>query len=156
MFSREIDSSPAIVASDMVLPVRGSGHPAFVEMRFLWGASLVDDPRFRSVTMPAGFLLKEISESRLEVRDPGGFPRAVVLIPGGRGAMPSISPVRRFSFGADPLRAGFRGFVSDWRSIVYRTAVLPTQADALCLTKKWLDDNKPKWEPTIATLMGII
>jgi hypothetical protein len=78
--------------------------------------------------------------------DLNGFPRAVVLASGDRGSVPSIAPVKRFHMGADPLRAGFRGFVSDWDSIVYRTTVRGTQEDALCLAKKWLDDNKPRWD----------
>ena len=146
MFSRAIASIQPVVVSDCLLPARGSEHAAFVEMLFLWGEPYGADPRFRSVLMPSGFSLKQISESRWETKDLDGFSRAVVLTPGGRGAIPSVSPLKRFSLGADPLRAGFRGFVSDWDSIVYRTTVRGTQADALCLAKKWLDDNKPWWD----------
>jgi hypothetical protein len=146
MFSRTIVNSQPVEVSDCLLPARGSEHAAFVEMLFLWGEPHEVDLRFRSVVMPSGFSLKSISEFRLEIRDLAGFPRAVVLTPGDRGAVPSVSPVKRFSLGADPLRAGFRGFVSDWDSIVYRTTVRGTQVDALCLVKKWLDDNKPRWD----------
>jgi hypothetical protein len=146
MFSREIPISQPVEVTNGILPVRGSEHTAFVDMLFLWGAPHEEDPGFRSVVLPSGFSLVPAGESRWEVRDMDGFPRAVVLVPGGRGAVPSISPVRRFYMGADHPSAGFRGFVGDWDSIVYRTTVRRTQEDALCLAKKWLDDNKPRWD----------
>jgi len=146
MFSRAVAGIQPVVVSDGLLPTRGSEHAAFTEMLFLWGALHETDPRFRSVVMPSGFSLLPVNESRWKVRDLNGFTRAFVHTPEARGAVPSISPVRRFSCNAEPSRDGFRGFVGDWDSVVYRTTARKTQADALCLAKKWLDDNKPRWD----------
>lgn len=145
-FSREVAIAPRVVVSETLLPARGSEHHAFVDMLFLWCAPLEADPMFRSVVLPSGFSLTQTSDTRWEVKDGNGFARAVVMVPEGRGMVPSISPVRRFHAGADSLRAGYRGFVSDWDSIVFRTAVKSTQADALLGATKWLDDNKPRWD----------
>lgn len=146
MFSREVATVPPVTVCATLLPSRGSEHPAFVDMLFLWGAALEDHPMFRCIALPSGFSLTKTSEVRWEVVDGSGFPRAVVSVPTGRGAVPSIAPVRRFHVGADPLRGGYRGYVSDWDSIVYRTTVKFTQVDALSIATKWLDDNKPRWD----------
>jgi hypothetical protein len=146
MFSRLTPGVQQVVVSETTLPTRGSDHPAFTEMLFLWHAQHEMDPKFRSVYLPSGFSLLKIEESRWEIRDRDGFPRAVVHAPNARGSVPSISPLRRFSCNAEPHHDEYRGFVSDWGSIVYRTGSRKTQADALCMAKKWLDDNKPRWD----------
>jgi hypothetical protein len=121
-------------------------------MLFLWGAPHESDPRFRTVVLPSGFSLVSTGESRWEVRDLGGYPRAVVTFSQARGAVPSILPIRRFSFSADVVKDRFRGVVSDWDSIVYRTPAQKMQSVALFMAKKWLDDYKPRWNSYISAV----
>jgi hypothetical protein len=151
MWTRGKIQVPQVCVSNSVLPARGSDHQAFVEMLFLWGGRL-NDSRYRSVVLPHGFCLRKIDEEHYEIRDLNDFTRASVLIPTGRAEVPSIVPVRRFSFNALSVGEQFRGTVADWDSIVYRTPCFKTQKEALCKAKKWLDENRPKWDSYISQI----
>jgi hypothetical protein len=151
MWTRGKIQALEVCVSDCVLPSRGSEHQAFVEMLFLWGERL-NDSRYRSVVLPYGFCLRKIHEERHEIRDLNDFTRAVVLLPKGKNELPSIVPVRRFSFNAIAVDEQFRGTVGDWDSIVYRTPRFKTQKEALSTAKKWLDENQPKWDSYISQI----
>lgn len=146
MWSRAKIQAAPVCISDRVLPRRGSDHPAFLEMVFLWGDCL-DDSRFRQVVLPYGFHLED-----KEIKDLNGFTRATVILPTGKNEVPSIVPVRRFSFNAVVVDEEFRGTVGDWDSIVYRTPRFKTQKEALSKAKKWLDENRPKWDSYISQI----
>jgi hypothetical protein len=152
MFSRDIALVPPIQVSDSVLPARGSSHPGFVEMLFLWGDLHDDDQRFRRVILPSGFLLVAIDQNRWSIADQNGFTRAEVHVPAGRSAFPHIRPMKRFDVNAESTGEKFRGLVSDWSTVVYRTTALKAQSDALAMAKKWLDDNKPGWDSHISAV----
>lgn len=146
MFSRGVAVTPTPSLSRDLLPARGSDHAAFVEMLFLWGSPHGTDDRFRSVVLPSGFSLQAVDESRWHIVDRNGFTRAIATAPKDRGAVPSIQPVKRFTHGADRVSDGYRGFVKDWNSVVYRATISQTQDGALRMAKKWLDANKPRWD----------
>lgn len=138
--------------SASLLPNRGSNHPAFVEMLFLWGSVHEADSRFRNVVLPHGFCLCKTGDRSYEVRDLNAFVRALVTVPVAKTDAPSIIPVKRFSFNVANVDGMFVGAVADRGSIVYRTKRLKTQAEAIAASKKWLDENRPKWDSYISEI----
>lgn len=147
MFSREVSTACELCPCHEVLPERGSNHPAFVEMLFLWGQTSEQDPRYRHVMLPNGFVVVEVDSCRFEVRDSNGFIRAVAFTPSARPRIPTITPVRRFSLSAEVVdSAKYRGVALDRESPVYRTAAFSTQREAVAAAKRWLDEHKPYWE----------
>ena len=151
MWSRPAGLSPTLLPTDNLLPVRGSDHPAFLEMLFLWGAKSDVDQNYRSVVLPHGFRSSRVSDEQWEVLDITNFARALVSVPGGRG-QPSIVPLKRFLYNSHAVDRFFVGTVSDWASVVYRTQKMTTQEAALAGAKKWLDDNKPKWDSYVSAI----
>ena len=151
MWSRPAGLSPTLLPTDRLLPVRGSDHPAFLQMLFLWGKNSDVDQNYRDVVLPHGFSVMKAEGETWNVLDVSGFTRAVANVPGGRG-QPAIVPVKRFSFNSHAQGERFVGTVSDWASIVYRTPKLETQEAALAAAKKWLDDTKPKWDSYVSAI----
>lgn len=151
-WSRGRPASVLLEVSDCLLPSRGSNHPAFVEMLFLWGGVRQDDSRYRDVVLPHGFCLCKTGDQTYEVRDLGGFARALVTVPASKKDAPSIIPIRRFSFNVGNVDGLFIGSVYDRSGVVYRTKRLKTQAEAVAASKKWLDDNRPKWDSYISQI----
>lgn len=151
MFSRDI-AIVEILPSSAALPARGSNHPAFVDMLFLWGRTLEEDSRYREVVLPSGFVVVSAGEDRYEVRDMNGFVRAVAMIPADRPRIPAISPVKRFGLGSEQTGQEYKGVVYDWGSAIYRTKLLPTENAAVSEAKEWLDVNKPRWDSYTAAV----
>ena len=152
MFSREVETAPEVQPSSTVLPARGSEHQAFVEMLFLWGSPLEEDPRFRRVVLPSGFSFVQVDASRAEIRDLDENVRAVVTTSQDGRRTPSIAPAKRYSLGAEMVGVQHRGVAYDRGSAVYRTKTFVNQQDAVAAARKWLDDNKPKWETYTAAV----
>lgn len=152
MFSREIDTVCEIQACCTILPARGSDHMAFVEMLFLWGEAIEEDPRFRRVVLPSGFSFVTVDACRFEIRDLVGNVRAVITAPQDGRKIPSILPVKRYSLGAETVGVKHRGVVYDRGNAVYRSKPLAAQRDAVATARKWLDDNKPRWDSYISSV----
>lgn len=152
MFSREVATDCEQHCCSGILPSRGSDHPAFVEMLFLWSEVVESDPRYRNVILPSGFVFVTVDSCRHEIRDEGGHVRAVVKTPQERNHTPSVVPVRRYSLGADIVGQQYRGVAYDRGNAVYRTKPLPSQVVAVAMAKGWLDENKPRWESYISAV----
>jgi hypothetical protein len=153
MFSREVSAVCELRPCQEVLPERGSNHPAFVEMLFLWGQPSERDPRYRHVVLPSGFVVVETADPcRFEVRDLGGFVRALAFTPSARPRIPTIAPVRRFALSTENIDSKHRGVVLDRGAAVYRTSAFPSPETAVAKAKKWLDENKPRWESYVAAV----
>jgi len=152
MFSREIIIAPEVQVCAGILPARGSYHQAFVEMLFLWGEVLEEDARFRRVVLPSGFSLVTVDVYRSEVRDLEGNVRAAIATPQDGRKVPSISPVKRYSLGAEMVGVQHRGVAYDRGSAVYRTKPFTAQQDAVSTVKKWLDENKPRWDSYVSAV----
>jgi len=146
MFSREVDTVCELAPSRTCLPDRGSDHPAFAEMGFVWGPTMEQDPRYREVALPIGFSLVEIEVCRYELRDQANNIRAVVMTPLHRPRIPTIAPVKRFSVTAEAVGDKHRGVVLDRGDALYRTPLFSVQKDAVAKAKNWLDEHKPLWE----------
>jgi hypothetical protein len=144
-FSREAAVVGAAQASEQMLPSRGSDHPAFIEMGFVWG-DLDSDPRFRNVQMPLGFSITWTTGPKGEIYDADGNWRAVVLVPQDRANVPSIYPLKRFTVNVESADGSFRGVAYDWGEPVYRTVAIQFQSKAVAQAKKWLDDHKFGWD----------
>lgn len=142
MFSRETGVIGSAQLSEEMLPTRGSDHPAFVEMGFVWGDHH-EDQRFRHVTMPTGFRLWTIQGG--EIHDGNGNLRAKVVMSEQRSVVPSIYPVKRFSIDVETA-VGFVGVVRDWGDPVYRTRSIGSQSVAVATARKWLDEHKSGWD----------
>jgi len=151
MWSRPGCIKDPIQPTERLLPTRGSDHHAFVDMLFLWGDPNQDDQNFRAVVLPHGFSLTKVSDGQWDVRDVSDFTRASVSVPGGK-LIPSIVPLKRFSYNSHAVDRFFIGTVTDWSAIVYRTQRLSTQTEAIAAAKKWLDDHKPKWDSYISAV----
>lgn len=140
-FSRDNAVTGEAQASEIMLPARGSKHPAFVAMGFTWG-ELLEDSRYRQVTMPAGFSITWVAGPVGEVYDADRNLRAMILADG----VPSIYPVKRFTLNVESDGQAFRGIAYDWGNAVYRTKPIPSQSVAVATVRKWLDDYKPGWD----------
>jgi hypothetical protein len=152
MFSREVAMVPEIQICAGILPARGSNHPAFVEMLFLWGEAIEDDSRFRRVILPSGFTFVTVDACRFEIRDLEGNVRAVITSPQDGLKIPSISPTKRYSVGAETVGVQHRGVAYDRGSAVYRTKPFQAQQDAVTTARKWLDENKPRWDSYVSAV----
>jgi hypothetical protein len=152
MFSREVAMAPEVQLCAGILPARGSDHPAFVEMLFLWGDVLEEDSRFRRVMLPSNFSFVTVDASRYEIRDLDGHVRAVVTAPQDGRKIPSISPAKRYSVGAEMVGVQHRGVAYDRGNAVYRTKLFVTQQDAVSVARKWLDENKPRWDSYVSAV----
>lgn len=152
MFSREVSLATELQPGPGVLPVRGSDHPAFVEMLFLWGEAFEEDPRFRRVILPSGFSFVTVDTCRFEIHDLGGCVRAVILAPQDGRKIPSILPAKRYSVGAEMVGGQHRGVAYDRGNAVYRTKLFATQQNAVATARKWLDDNKPRWDSYVSAV----
>jgi len=149
MFSREVVKNVEVTASANVLPVRGSNHPAFVEMLFLWGDSLLEDCRFRTVVLPAGFYLQPVDENIININDMHDFTRARLH---NLNSTPSIAPMKRFTQSVAAHGGTFKGLVMDWSEVVYRTPSCSDQSAAMQLAAAWLDEYKPRWDSYVAAV----
>lgn len=151
MFSREVVLTEVQLCAG-VLPARGSDHQAFVEMLFLWGDVIEDDPRFRCVVLPSGFSFVTVDACRSEIRDLGGNVRAVITAPQDGSKVPSILPVKRYSIGSEMVGGQHRGVALDRGNAVYRTKLFAAQQDAVSTAWKWLDENKPRWDSYVSAV----
>jgi hypothetical protein len=96
--------------------------------------------------LPSGFSLIEVDACRFEIVDLDGNVRATILAPQDGARIPSIQPVKRYSVNAEPSGTQYKGVVYDRDGAVYRTKPLKTQQEAASAARKWLDDNKPRWD----------
>ena len=133
--------------SEDCLPMRGSDHPAFIEMRFSWLGPHETDPRYRHVVLPKGFsLITSESPEVLFVRDAYGYPRARISLPNEFGPSPTVSPVRRFNASTERRGSQWRSLVMDWGRVAVRGERFLSESDALNAAREWLDRYRGGWE----------
>lgn len=135
--------------SETRLPDRGSSHPAFIQMGFSWGELAWDNMRYKDVTLPDDFVLRStVRREWFEIRDGNGYPRARVYEPSPMlmGALPFITPVRRFDPDSEPHIGGkWKMVVREWGRIFVRGKLYATEKDAILAATSWLDETKSGW-----------
>lgn len=139
--------------SETTLPMRGSEHSAFAEMRFSWADPVEADPRYRNVTLPPGHLVRDTDDSEVYlVRDKYGYPRAKILLPDELGPVPTISPMRRFDPGAEKKGPLWRMVVFEWGRVITRGLTHKTENEAHAAAEEWLDQYRGGWRSYIAPI----
>jgi len=145
-FKRNIAVSPPENVSLYRLPMKGSNHLAFAEMNFRWRGPVNNDDALRSVVMPDGFTLDEVSGELFEIRDEKLYPRAVVRSPLDRDRKPSIVPLKRFSADTEQVADGWKMLIREWGRVIIRGEIFSSSEEAVDSAKRWLDSNKVGWE----------
>jgi hypothetical protein len=133
--------------SNWCLPMRGSSHSAFTEMRFQWRSQSERDPRYRRVRLPAGFVMVDNPESDwVEIRDSNGYPRAAAKRPTDHSPNPIIVPIRRYEPSCESTGNGWKMVIKEWNQPVMRGDVFEDEASAHASAVEWLNEKKPGWE----------
>jgi hypothetical protein len=128
--------------SEWCLPMRGSEHSAFVEMRFQWRKQSDADPRYHKVRLPSGFSLVETDGDWIEIRDSNGYPRAAAKTT----PVPIVVPIRRYDPSSESTAGGWKMVVREWNRPVVRGEVFESEVLAHESAIKWLNEMKVGWE----------
>jgi hypothetical protein len=147
-FKRPAAAVAHAVITPYLLPMKGSGDRAFVEMGFRWREDLVPEGRLRKVVPPEGFTLEETDGELLVLVDSKGYPRSIISNP--TASFPLIYPVKRFKPDVEETRSGWRMLVREWNTVLVRGGVFETGAGAQRAAMEWLKENKPGWSSYIA------
>jgi len=126
--------------------MKGSNHPAFVDMNFRWRGSLDLKESLRSVVLPDGFTLNEIDGEFFEIYDKDKYPRAVVKVPADKSRSPAITPIKRFSADTEQVADGWKMLIREWGRVVIRGDVFSSSNEAVESAKGWLNSKRPGWD----------
>ncbi|MHC4835412.1 MAG: hypothetical protein ACYTCN_05555 [Planctomycetota bacterium] len=147
-FTRPVEAATHGVITPYLLPMKGSGNRAFVEMGFRWRSDFDLKERLRPVVPPEGFTLEETDGGLLAIVDAAGYPRSIISDPTGK--TPLIHPIKRFQPDVEETKDGWRMLVREWDTVLVRGGVFKTGAGGFRASVEWLKENKPGWSSYIS------
>lgn len=145
-FERIDPGQTFLVVTDSTLPKAGSDNPAFGVMGLVFGEVCVEDPLFRSCTLPEGWTVERVGDDGSYLLDTNRNQRAFIIYRNMAGMREAdISPLRRFSLNLQHRDGKYRGFARDRGQVIYATTPYIDEMDAVAVSQGFLDEHWPKW-----------